>query len=469
MTGFEEVVEMNMDRMAQLENFIFQRMTDSKIPGLSIVILKDGRVLYAKGFGFRDIHKGLNATPKTIYCIGSVTKSLTALAIMRLRDQGLLSLDDPVERFIPFNIRPKGGIVKIRHLLSHTSGLPSLGYAEATLSMLTGTSSSWFPISNLQDLLVFMNGAQDWAISRPGEIYSYLNEGYILLGGIIEKASGMDYARYVKSHILEPLRMDRSTFFEEDIGKEFDVATPYITSEKGEKIPTRYPYGQLLSDGGLMSSALDMANFLKMILSEGLFEDRRIISSDSLKEMMEPKVRTPERPIRGEDYRYYCFGIRMKSNFLGCNLLHHSGSVFGSSAYMGFIPECKIGVAILSNGGYFLEPIGEYALALILDKDPLEIPSFRRMLTLDKLTGIYASFRDTLNYKVSRNGGVLQLESSFESYRFITPLIPVEIEGETKEFLVYGLDTTTPIQFIRENGDTFMIYERNKLKKIREI
>ncbi|MBS7619969.1 serine hydrolase, partial [Candidatus Bathyarchaeota archaeon] len=429
------------------------------------VILKDGEIHYQKGFGFRDIHTGKSATPKTIYCIGSVTKFFTALAIMQLRDQGLLSLGDPVEKFVPFKIRPKGEVVRIKHLLSHTSGLPSLGYAEATLSMITGASSNWFPISNLQDLLVFMNGAEDWVISSPGEKHAYLNEGYIILGGIIEKASGLNYADYVQSQILKPLRMDRSTFFEEDVRRESDVATPYITSEKGEKIPTKYPYGQLLSDGGLMSNALDMANLLKMVFSEGAFNGRSILSSKSLREMMEPKIKTQEKPIAGEDYRYYCFGLRMKSNFLGYNLLHHSGSVFGSSAYMGFIPECKTGVIILSNGGYFLEPVGEYALAIMLDKDPLEIPFHKRMMILEELTGTYTSFKDTLDYKVSRNGGVLQIESSFGSFRFITPLIPVDIGGEIKEFMVYGLDTITPVQFIREKENLFMIYERNKLKK----
>jgi CubicO group peptidase (beta-lactamase class C family) len=452
--------------MEELDNFIFQRMAESGIPGLSIAAIKDGEVQYSQGFGFRDFQRGTSATPETIYCIGSITKSFTALAVMQLHEKGLLNIEDPVEEYIPFRARPFGEPIRIKHLLSHTSGIPSLGYAEATLSIVADTSSQWLPISNSQDLLIFMNGAEEWAISKPGERYAYLNEGYILLGAIIEKVSRSDYAHYVKDHILIPLKMNRSTFLENEVAKDDDVATPYITSQKGEKTPTRYPYGQLISDGGLMSNTLDMANFLKMFLSNGVFNGAAIVSSSSIKEMMEPKVRASEEPVGGAGYRYYGYGLRIKDGFLGHTLLNHSGSVYGSSAYIGFIPDIKAGVIILANGGYFLEPMGEYAMALLLGRDPMEIASFRRTRILEGLTGTYKTFRNTSSYKVTRNGGTLQLETSFGQFTFTTPLIPVDIEGETKHFMAYGIDANTPVQFEQTNGEIYMTYERNKAKKV---
>jgi CubicO group peptidase (beta-lactamase class C family) len=452
--------------MEELENFIFQRMAESGIPGLSIVAIKGGKVHYSRGFGFRDFHRGTSATPGTIYCIGSVTKPFTALAIMQLHEKGLLSLEDPVEKYIPFKAKPFGEPIRIKHLLSHTSGIPSLGYAEATLSMVADTSSLWLPISNSQDILIFMNGAEDWAISRPGERHAYLNEGYILLGAIIEKASRSDYAHYVKDHILTPLQMNRSTFLEDEVAQDDDVATPYITSQKGEKTPTRYPYGQLISDGGLMSNTMDMANFLKMFLSDGVFNGVTIVSPSSIREMMEPKITISEEPVEGAGHRYYGYGLRIKDSFLGHRLVNHSGSVYGSSAYIGFIPGIKAGVIILANGGYFLEPMGEYAMALLLGRDPMEMASFRRTRLLEGLTGTYRTFRNTSSYKVTRNGGTLQLETSFGQFTFTTPLIPIEIEGETKHFMAYGTDTKTPVQFVQSNGEIFMIYERNKAKRV---
>ena len=449
-----------------LERFIFQRMAASGIVGLSIATIRGGDLSYQRGFGFRDFERGTSATPGTIYCIGSVTKSLTALAVMQLCEKGLLSLDDPVEKWLPFKERPMGERILIRHLLSHSSGLSALGYAEATLSAITETPDLWFPISNADDLLVFMRGAEEWAIDKPGMRHAYLNEGYILLGAVIEKASGMNYASYVKEHILTPLHMFRSSFLEEEVKGDTDLAIPYITNRSGSKVATRYPYGQLISDGGLMSSALDMVSFLKMLLNEGRFDGRQLASAVSVREMMTPKVRSVEEPIHDADYRHYGYGLRIKENFLGHNLVQHSGSVFGSSAYINFVPDAGTGVVIMANGGYFLEDMGEYAMALLLGRDPMEIPSFRRGKILDDLVGTYKTFKDTSSYKVTRIGGILQLEQHWGERVFTTPMIPVDIEGETKQFKTYGTDTTTPAQFLKRDREIYMIYERNLAKKV---
>jgi CubicO group peptidase (beta-lactamase class C family) len=457
------------DGIEELEKFIFQRMTEAGIVGLSIATIKEGELQYQKGFGFRDFDRGLSATPETIYCIGSVTKSFTALAIMQLCEKGLLSLDDPIDRYVPFKAKPMGEPILIKHLLSHTSGISSLGYAEATLTAITEPSDLWLPISNAKDLLVFMKGAEEWAISKPGQRHAYWNEGYILLGAIIGEVSGASYAEYVKENILKPLRMDRSTFLEDEVDNDGDVAVPYITGRGGGKVATRYPYGQLISDGGLMSNTPDMVRFLKMFLSDGVSEDAIIVSPASIRNMMEPRIRTVEEPIEGAGYSCYGYGLRIKTGFLGQNLIHHSGSVFGSSAYMCFIPDKKAGVVILANGGYWLEPMGEYAMALLLGRDPMEITSFRRGEILDGLTGTYKTFRDTSTYRVTRSGGILQLESRFGERTFTTPLIPVDLEGETKQFRVYGIDATTLVQFVQRNGGLFLIYERNMAKRVRDV
>ena len=457
--------ELGVESREKIESFIFKRMTDRGVPGLSIAILDGGEVCYARGMGFRDFTLNTSTTPRTTYCIGSVTKPFTALAVMQLQEAGLLGLDDPVEEYVPIKVRPKGEKILVKHLLSHSSGLPSLGYASATLSTVTEISDVWYPISNPQDLLVFMAGAGDWAVSEPGGHYAYLNAGYILLGLIIEKASGEGYAGYIKGHILDPLRMERSTFSEEDVDEDDDVATPYIVSRESGRTPTRYPYGHLISDGGLMSNVEEMSHFVKMLMSEGTFEDRSMASPESIREMMEPKIQTPSEPIEGGSRTHYGYGLRVKTDFLGHRLIHHSGSVYGSSAYMGLIPERGVGVVLLANGGYFLGDMGEYALAMLLGGDPMELPYFRRMRTLDELTGSYTTFRGTSDYKVTRSGGILQLESSYGRGTYTTPLIPVDLYGETKTFNVYGMESVTPVKFLKEKGETFFIYDRTKAKR----
>ncbi len=453
-------------RVEELEKYIFKRMSDSGIVGLSITTLQDDEVTYRKGIGFRDFEEGTSATPETIYCIGSVTKTFTALAVMQLQEKDLISLDDPITEYVPFPVKPMDEPIRVRHLLSHSSGLPSLGYAEATLGAVTGTYDEWFPISSPKDLLIYMNGAQDWVLAKPGQRHAYLNEGYILLGSIIEQASGLGYADYVEENILKPLGMSKSTFHEAQLEKEQDIATPYITNQDGAKVSTRYPYGQMIADGGLMSTAIDMTRYIRMLFGGGILDGNRIAKATTIKDMMEPKVRTVEEPLEGESYRYYAYGLRVKSDFLGRTLLYHSGSVFGSSAYMGLIPEERVGVAVLANGGYYLEDIGEFALSLLKGRDPMDIPYFKRMNILDSLTGTYITFRGTSKYEVTRSGGLLQLTSSFWRRSYTTPLIPVDLENEPKQFKVYGLDTATPVQFTRKGKDTFMVHERTMAKKI---
>jgi CubicO group peptidase (beta-lactamase class C family) len=452
-----------------LERYVFDRMADSRLPGLSIAAVKEGELLYKRGFGFRDMETGSSATPESIYCIGSVTKSFTALAVMQLHEKGLLSINDPIDKYVPLHLEPMGEPIRIRHLLSHSSGIPALGYAEASLSLIAGGSSRWLPISNARDLFTFMSGVEDWVHSRPGERWFYSNEGFILLGAIIEAASGERYADYVKRHVLQPLKMDRSFFYKEEVERDLDVATPYTTGEEGERVATRYPYGEMISDGGLMSSAVDMSNYVRMLLAHGEFEGRRVASPESVKVMMEPKVSTPQRNFEGQSYMYYGYGLRIKGNFFGLNLVNHSGSVYASSAYLGFIPERRVGVVVLTNAGYFLENIGEYALALLIDKDPTEMLSTPRARLLDALTGNYQTYRGTMSFRVSRNGGILQLETQFGRRGFTTPLIPVDLNGETKVFHIIGTDGTTPVEFAEKGDETFMIYERYMAKKISSL
>jgi CubicO group peptidase (beta-lactamase class C family) len=117
----------------KLESFIFEKMSKTHLPGLSIALVDGEEIIYSKGFGFRDLEYGLKATPHTLYGVGSVTKSFTALSIMQLAEKGKINLDDRVNKYIPLNLESKGEPVKVWHLLCHTSGIPALAYAEALI------------------------------------------------------------------------------------------------------------------------------------------------------------------------------------------------------------------------------------------------------------------------------------------------------------------------------------------------
>ncbi|MFZ8782961.1 MAG: serine hydrolase domain-containing protein, partial [Desulfurococcaceae archaeon] len=119
----------------RLESFILAKMTRYKMPGLSVAIVRDGEVVYAGGFGFRDVESSAPSTPRTSYCVGSVTKAFTATAILQLVERGLISLDDSVSKYTD---AVRGPEIKIHHLLTHTSGIPALGYAEMLIDTYYG-------------------------------------------------------------------------------------------------------------------------------------------------------------------------------------------------------------------------------------------------------------------------------------------------------------------------------------------
>jgi CubicO group peptidase (beta-lactamase class C family) len=449
-----------------LEDFIFEKMSKTHLPGLSIAIVKNDEVVYSRGFCFRDLEYGLRATPNTLYGIGSITKSFTALSIMQLAEKGKLSLEDFVSKYIPLNLKSMEEPIKIWHLLSHTSGIPALAYAEALIRYLTGAGEKWIPIASCEDILTFMREANQWALTKPGERWFYLNEGYVILGYIIEKLSNMSYEEYVKKKILEPLKMSRSFFKKEEVESDLDVATPYIITRDGECKKSVYPYG-ISADGGLISNVLDLARYITMFLNRGTYNGNTLISPDFIEEMEKPRIKLPLQIFGGESYGY---GLSITPNFLGNKLVSHGGSVLVYTAYMGYIPEKKIGIALMANGsGYPLSQMGLYGLALMLNGNPENLPFIKIERVYDMLTGLYETYKDTMKAQVVSKGGILQLEIKDKYTDMIIPLIPENIEGQVKKFYALQSGGKLPVEFIVEENKVELIYERYRLKKVSNL
>lgn len=268
----------------EIEEYVLSRMRETGIPGLSIGIISGNELSYARGFGFRNIERGLPATPpRTIYGIGSITKSFTALAILKLVEEGKLDLQDPVDKYVPIKLNPTG-VVTIHHLLTHSSGLPALGYAEAYINSVLGLESKWLPLATPEDVLTFMRSAADWAVAKPGERYFYLNEGYVILGLIIKKVSGMLYEDFVRERILRPLGMGRTYFTAEEVLRDPEVATGYIIDREGRHIPSGFPPFGITSDGGILSSVIDMSRYVLMLINRGELNGVKVLSRESIEE-----------------------------------------------------------------------------------------------------------------------------------------------------------------------------------------
>ncbi|MDI3270648.1 MAG: serine hydrolase, partial [Bacillota bacterium] len=418
-----------------------------------------------RGYGSRDLETGLPATPRTLYGIGSITKSFTAIALLQLQEKGLLSLEDPVARYLDFPLRPRGKEVLIHHFLSHTSGIPALAYAEALLGHAQDSGDPYLPIGSPVDLLAFMAKAGDWVVAEPGERWFYLNEGYALLGEIVARVSGQPYDEYVREHILQPLGMERSTFSKDDLDREEDVAIPYVLDGEGRHRPGRYLFGRLLADGGLISSAEDMGRYALFLLSRGK-NSQGILSPASIEAMEAPRIPTapeaidPQNWIQGHPATYYGLGLS-STPFFGRTLVSHGGSVGVATAQLAYIPSAGVGAVVLANGsGYPTASIAQYALALLLQEDPFAWEPLRVERGLLRWEGVYETYRGTTRTEVRRAGDRLDLIFRDRYGEERVPLIPYQLQGEEARFFTLSGGRRLWVEFREGPQGPEFIYER---------
>jgi len=447
---------LNAEALSRIRALILEKAARTRLPSVTFTAVRGGEEAYL-AIGFRDAENALPADAETLYCVGSVTKSFTCLALLKLEEEGLLSLDDPVGSHLPLDLRVRGEPVRLRHLMTHTSGIPALGYAEALLKGLVGEPDSWLPASKPSDVLAFMEGAEEWAEASPGEKFFYLNEGYVLLGEVIERVSGVPYEEYMEREVLRPLGMSRSTFRREAVERDGNVARPYLLADGG-LTPGRFPWG-IMADGGLWSCATDLAKYLRFLMGEG----PSLAPRSRLEDAFTPRVGVPWRFFGDESYGY---GWLVTGRFFGRRLVSHGGSVLVYTAWVGLLPEEKLGVALLANGeGYPLSTLGMSALAVLLGEEPGELPQVRVGELLDRLCGVYEGFKGVLKAEVRRIGNSLLLELSGRHVRFSAPLFYEGSEGRVHSFSAGAGATKMEVEFREEERGVVLLYERYKLVK----
>jgi CubicO group peptidase (beta-lactamase class C family) len=398
--------------LKKLESLIAQLMHQMKIPGLGISVVKDGKILYSRAFGARRLEGNLPATTDTLYGIGSITKSFTCIGIMQLQEAGKLSIEDPITKYLPIEIGLKEKSIKIKHLMSHNSGIPDLGSASILISRHSHSDKeTYIPFSNESDLYLHINNASQEVFTEPEKKFFYFNMGYMLLGLIIEEVSGMNYADYISENILKPLNMNRSTFSQTAFESDADHMTAYTTGNDGNLKESVHPFDKLLhAAGGLLSSVNDMTNYLQFFLNEGEYNSHQIISKDSLEELFAPRIKMPQPSDFG--LQKYGYGLAIIDNFFGEILITHGGSTGVSSAYLAFIPSKGLGVFIAGNVGNTAgSKISEAILASFLGKDPIkDIPGVALDQKLNMLVGDYQTYKGINKYQVVKNGSNLALK-----------------------------------------------------------
>ena len=386
---------------------------DAQGPGVAVAVAAEGRLLAMDGFGARDREAGLEITPDTVFGIGSVTKSFTAVAVLQLQERGLLSVEDPVARYLPELGVPNvdgPGAMRLHHLLTHTSGLPPLATlmpamlaslkADPGVAAAMGLPESALegaePIDGPDEMIACLNRTEIRPLGRPGEVFSYSNDGYALLGEIVSRVSGEGYEAYLRRHVLEPAGMARTTI---DLGRlagDPDIAVLYARRRKGEgdsrgevvRSPLWWESPAMAPAGFLRSTAADLLRYLEIFRTGGTTGGVRILSEASVRAMT-------ARHVPCDVGSYYGYGLFTTPDHDGVTLVGHGGAVKGVAAEIMFVPEralTAVGLANLAGAPTGRLVIG--ALNACLGLDP-ETPRVRLPdlpgVDDDDIAGVYTA------------------------------------------------------------------------------
>lgn len=352
---------MTAESWAVVRDYTCETMARHAIPAVALAMADEGQEVFAEGFGVREVGVGGEVTPDTIFGVASVTKGFTALAIMQLAEAGKLSVDDPVVRYLPGYRTPDAAGARattLHHFLTHTAGLPPLASRFFALTRATADDPfatprpAWIadhpPLDNADDLLAYIAELDFVPLGAPGEYFSYCNEGFALLGAIVERVSGQPYAAYVQANILDPLGMTCSTFDRRPLTGRADVAALHIAREvDGQRtvlaapqpsyVPLWYPAG------GLNTTARELLRYLEIYRTGGLSGGARLLSATGIARMVTPHTRG------GGPGASYGYGLGVRQDYHGAKLVQHGGGSKGITSHVLVAPERGYTAAALTN------------------------------------------------------------------------------------------------------------------------
>jgi CubicO group peptidase (beta-lactamase class C family) len=338
---------------SEADRLVIDFMAQGHVPGAAWAIIVDGELAHTGAAGFRDLESKSPVGAETVFRIASMTKSFTAMSILRLRDEGKLSLDDPAERYVP----ELAGLVypttdsprlTIRHLLSHSEGFPEdnpwgdrhLADSEDALSqMLRGG----IPFSN-----------------APGIAYEYSNYGFAILGRIVANVSKMTYGDYVAANILEPLGMTSTTLEPAKVSPA-RLAHGYRWEDARWKDEPLLSNGSFGSMGGMLTSVRDLSRFVGVFLSAWPPHDgpeTAPVRRSSLREMQQlwrPGSTSVTRDPSGSiqlNSGGYGFGLRVAQTCSYRHIVSHSGGLPGFGSVMTWLPDYGVGIIAFGNLTY---------------------------------------------------------------------------------------------------------------------
>ncbi|OIJ17959.1 hypothetical protein BKP45_20610 [Anaerobacillus alkalidiazotrophicus] len=318
----------------QYESFIdgyFKRMmAEHNVPGAAMVMVKDGEILLSKSYGYANI---TNQTPvdteETVFRVASIAKLLTSMGVLKLADEGTISLNDPANQYLT-TIQLSDTYqqeITIEHLLTHTEGLEQSSIGGKTLDSNAIKKQAIFLQENIPN-----------QISEPGKMITYGNHTMAILGTLIEDVTGMSYEEYMEKAILAPLGMDHSSFSQPLSPELLKKRVTEYRFRNGEFIELEGSYSHMVSAGGMHTTAEDLGRLLTLLLSE----DSKLLSYETIQSMLTRQF-SSHASLPGISYAL----LEEKAN--GISYFYRDGDSEGAKARVIVVPEENLGFVILVN------------------------------------------------------------------------------------------------------------------------
>ena len=349
----------------EIERIFTSYVERRHMPGAVMGVVIDGELAWVKTAGVRDTRERAPVTHDTVFRIASMKKSFTAMAILKLRDEGKLSLDDPVSQYVPalaglpYPTKDSPALT-IRHLLTHSEGFPEDNpWGDRQLAQTNETMDAW------------MRAGIPFS-TAPGTAFEYSNYGFAILGRIVERAARKPYAEYVREEILLPLGMRASTFEEREVPREH-VTKGYRWEDNAWKEEPILAHGSFGAMGGLWTSARDLARYVAFLMSAFPPRDeaeRGPVRRSSAREMQQAWRAQPAGASRGTvdaplqlNVSAYGYGLGVSQDCRFTHVVGHGGGLPGFGSLMRWLPEHGVGLIAMSNltyggfGGVFNEAI----------------------------------------------------------------------------------------------------------------
>jgi len=354
-----------------LDDLLPQVVNLYDLPGLAVGIVQRDQLVYARGFGVRDLTTREPITPSSMFLLASISKTFTATAAMQLIESGRLSLDTPLVDCLPgFKLADdRFTRITLQQMLSHTSGLPDHeDYLWETPQEDEGALTRY--VGSLADQKLDFD---------PGEKYAYSNPAYDVLGEVVARVSGQTFDEYMEEHIFRPLEMKESTFLKTRVSPRL-ATTPFINVPLAEPSPV-YPYNRSHApSGNLHSNILEMGNWAIANLNRGLFEGRQILSPSIYDLLWTPCALAEEfGPVDSVGLGWFIGSYKSR------RAVSFSGGEVGFCTNLVLLPDQSLGVIVLSNT--FPAPVDvvtDLALDLMLGLSP-RLPRPPVVITLSRV------------------------------------------------------------------------------------